>query len=443
MDFFCLLLLLVTVLLRPMELVPAMEGWPLYQITIVACLVFSAPKLLNQLSLRSLRVRPITVCVLGLFVAVVLSHLAHLRTSEAATTAEEFSKCALLYLLVVAVVTDRSRLHYVLLCLLGCILVLVILSLLHFHGIIDLHNMHMEFVEGRILQQTEVDQETGEIHLIARLQSTGIFNDPNDFALLLVFGICLGLYFLTSDRARIRRLLWLVPVGLFAYALALTQSRGGFMALVAALLLLFRERFGWKKALLLAGGTVPVLVLLFAGRQTNINVEDRQDTAQARIHLWSEGFEHFRQSPVFGMGADTYADEIGLVAHNSYVHSYVELGFLGGTFFVGAIYVSLLLLRRASARRVMVCDPQLRRLRPYLVAAVVGYAVGILSLSRVYFPPTYIVLALASVYAHRATTQPRLPPLPINVRFAGRLLAVSTLCLAGFYLFVRAFAQFS
>ena len=55
-----------------MELVPAVEGWPLYQVTILICLVLSAPNVLSHLTLRSLRARPITVCVLGLFVAVIL-----------------------------------------------------------------------------------------------------------------------------------------------------------------------------------------------------------------------------------------------------------------------------------------------------------------------------------------------------------------------------------
>ena len=44
------------------------------------------------------------------------------------------------------------------------------------------------------------DPNTGEMTKVNRMCGTGIFNDPNDFALILVTAIPLGLYWLT-DRA--------------------------------------------------------------------------------------------------------------------------------------------------------------------------------------------------------------------------------------------------
>ena len=43
---------------------------------------------------------------------------------------------------------------------------------------------------------------------------------------------------------------------------------------------------------------------------------------------------------------DRSADLAGLVAHNSFVHAYVELGFLGGTFFFGCFLFAGLAGRR-------------------------------------------------------------------------------------------------
>src|SRR5436309_3285608 len=76
-GFVLFILLNATLFVRPAEIVPALIGVEIYQALILACLLASFPGVLEQLTPRSLERRPATVCVLGLFVAVLLSHLAH------------------------------------------------------------------------------------------------------------------------------------------------------------------------------------------------------------------------------------------------------------------------------------------------------------------------------------------------------------------------------
>src|SRR6185312_4884877 len=79
LGFVLFVLLNAMLFVRPAEIVPALLGWEIYQVCILACLLTSFPVLLEQLQPRALEARPLTVCVLGLLLAVVLSHLTAFR----------------------------------------------------------------------------------------------------------------------------------------------------------------------------------------------------------------------------------------------------------------------------------------------------------------------------------------------------------------------------
>ena len=137
-------------------------------------------------------------------------------------------------------------------------------------------------------------------------------------------------------------MLWVAPLGMFLYALKLTYSRGGLLTFGAGFLTFIHARFGWKKAILVAGLLLPAVIVIFGGRATTVNVSSTGDTSQERIQMWAEGFSLFRQAPLFGIGMNQYAEHFLLVAHNSFVEMYVELGFFGGTLFSGIFYTSVL-----------------------------------------------------------------------------------------------------
>src|SRR5262249_61286153 len=152
---------------------------------------------------------------------------------------------------------------------------------------------------------------------------------------------------------------------------------------------------------------------------------------------WSAGLEAFRTAPVFGIGIDRYPEITGgLAAHNSYVHSYVELGFVGGTLFAGAVALALWGVYRLGASRKELIDPQLLRLRPYLVAINAGYAAGMFSSSRCYDFTTYYLLGLAAVYLNLALPQLPDPMLRVSPRLLLRLVLLSFVFLACIQVYV-------
>ncbi len=420
------LLVNVAMFVRPSEIFPALDGVPIYESLILACGLFSCLAVMEHLSWRSLAERPITICVIGVLVAIALSHLSHLRLGQARTGTMIFLKVVIYYLLLVVNLCTVARLRQFLFWLVLMIGALTALALLQYHEVINID----------ALKVLELKDEEDAVFM-RRLQSTGIFNDPNDLSLILVAGMILCLYWFGERRTGPLRVCWLVPFVVLGYALTLTGSRGGLLGLLAGLVVLFRSRYSWVKTAALAAVMVPALLLVAGGRQANIDLASREDTAQERFQLWSEGLILLRQSPLFGIGYDQYQEQVLMVAHNSYVHCYTELGFFGGTLFVGAFYCGWLALRRGNEAGRTVGDPDVQRLRPYLLAMLCAYAVGLFSLSRSYILTTYLVLGLTAVYMALASRDGALSMPRFDSRLLGRLGAVSALCLVGIYVFVR------
>src|SRR5207249_4102486 len=158
---------------------------------------------------------PITVCVLGMLAAVVLSHLSDFSIYGARTSGWEFWKVLVYYLLFVGLVNTPSRMRWFLTWLVGFIVVIAGLALLQYHGVIDIPAL-------AAMEQRDIDEETGEIIVFYRLCSTGVYNDPNDLCLILVAAMAVCLYWLTGRGTSLLGRLPSIPLlGLFGYALYL------------------------------------------------------------------------------------------------------------------------------------------------------------------------------------------------------------------------------
>jgi putative inorganic carbon (hco3(-)) transporter len=402
---------------RPTEVVPGLVGLELYQATIVICLLFSFPVILAEL--QDLRGRAITACVLGFNLFLVLSNVVNLRPGEAFAGGVEFFKVVLYFLLCVGLLTTTDRVRIFLWWLAVFVTICALLTVLEYHGLIQLPNL-TKLKDGEFI----------------RLRGSGIFADPNDLCVLMAVGLLLALYWLTEGSSGLlARLFWLASLVLMGYAVSLTQSRGGLLAVLAGLAVLIRARFGWRWAIFLGLPLLMGLVLFVGGRQTTLSTE--QGTGQDRIQLWSEGLQMVRSAPVLGVGFDHYTEEAGLVAHNSYLHAFAEMGLLGGGCFLGAVATALAGLYALCRDFRRVRDDELRRLHPFLMGAVVSYATGMLSLTLITPIPTWTMLALSAVYCRLAQADPPPPAVRIDGRFVQRVLVLSVVYLLCLYVFVR------
>ncbi len=430
-GFFFFLLVNAALFVRPAEIVPAVEGWNIYEFLILACLALSIPAVLEQFSGRSLELRPITICVLGVFAAVLLSHLIQLDFEKLEQNGVLFGKIVVYYVLFVGLVDSPARLRVFLFWMTLFATATITITVLQFHGVITLPNLKQ-------VMDSAHDKMTGQDVAFMRLSGSGIFNDPNEIGVLIAMAFLLSLYWLFDKTSGALRVIWAAPLVFFIYALTLTQSRGAVLALATGVALFLTARFGWRAALLGCAALLPVGAYVLAGRMTAISTHE--GTAQERIQIWSDGIILMRDAPFFGVGKDNFSKAIDHVAHNSYLQCFVELGAFGGMFFLGAFYLaSSQLLRMGERRKHAFLDSEMARLHPYIAGVVASYAVGMVSLTLCYNLPTYTVLALATVFTRTAPMNPPLSPTRFDFKLLGRLFVVAVVGFGVLYLFVRFF----
>ncbi len=442
MAFVLFILVNAAMFIRPAEIVPALLGWEIYFYVILACLIVSAPDVLKQLTSQSLEKQPITLCVFGLAALVPIPFLLSGDLGEAWRTCFHFAKVVVYYVLFISVVTTPARLRVVLVCILTFSGIVTLLAILRYHDVIQLNTIESlkDSVSGR----------WGETTAIQRLQGTGIFQDPNELCVLLSALLPLCLYFLITDRNVFLKALCLPLVPLFAYAVYLTQSRGGFIAFAGGLGVLMWMRFGWRKAAVAGAIGLPLLLMLFAGRQTDISTST--GTARTRVELWRDWFMVFRENPLFGKGMSLPKEEDVKnrrtdverphLAHNTFLQSFADMGLMGGCLMVGAFLTALWSLYRFNSQDAMLLQLDLKTQQPYFFAVIGAYAIGMLSLSIGYIVPTYLMLALSASYtqmAQRAALAAP-PPLRLDLPLLGRFVAAGFCMLFCIYIFVRIFA---
>ena len=429
MGFFLFLLLNAVLFLRPEELMPSITGLQIYYWVICANLIVCAPAILNQLAVKKLVRNPVTVCVLGVLATIFTSHLVRFDLWSARMGAFEFMKVVLYFLLLMAVVNSKKRMLWFLTAIVVFTLAINTLAVLQYHGTINIEAL-------TVLMQNDYDEATGAAFEIPRMRATGIFGDPNDLSMIIVAAVMICGASLFSPRLGMARFALAVPIGFLLYALTLTQSRGGLLALLAGCGTVVYFRYGWQKALLAAAAGVPVL-LAVGGRQADLGGAMSGGTGEGRAELWSEGIQLFKTSPLFGIGFKKFADEVGLVAHNSYVHTVTELGFFGGMFFLGVFAISAFTLWQLSRKRKQIADPTLRRLLPFVCALLVAYGVSMFSLSRSYVVPTYLIAGLAATYIRLAAPRAAFKLPSFNFKMLQRLATAEVAMIAVTYLFIK------
>ena len=434
MDFVLFLLVNLTLFVRPGELIPALEGLPIYNYLILAALASALPRVLDQLRPERLARSPITACILAMIPAVALSHLMHFDLWSARIGAFTFTKSVVYYLVLISVVNSSERLRLFLYAIALFAAMNSAIAILHYYGIVTVESI-------KIKEELEIDPETDEPFVIPRLCATGLFGDPNDLSMITVAGVVICMLAMDDKRMGVFRIAWTIPLALFFATLVLTKSRGGMLAFAAATLMFSYLRFGLWKTAAAAALLLPALALGVGGRQTDMSSGFQGGTGQARVELWSEGLVVLKSSPLFGIGFNSYGDHVGLVAHNSFIHAFVELGLIGGGLFLGAFWFTALsfwkIRRRIGSEYRLTTNLTFRRMHPFLVTMLCGYSVSMLSLSRAYVEPTYFALGVANAYFLEAGRLGIPTPVRVNVRRMLELAAISVGFLVLVYLFIK------
>ena len=254
----------------------------------------------------------------------------------------------------------------------------------------------------------------------------GLFSDPNDLALSLVTAVPLVYWLIQRQTHPTRRLLYTSLLGVIVGGVVASQSRGGFIALLAVVLLVLRVS-RQKRLAIAAGVAILVAVIVIAPdgafeRFSTIKNFDQEETSRIRLHMWKSGLAMFLDHPVTGVGTGMFSVAYGQdyrspdfpyntwwTAHNSVIQVAAELGLPGLVLWFGLIASGLATLRRTRAQ-LGAAGPESAdlseagQLNIALRNALFGFLIGALFLSRAY--DWLLVIVLGLILAGYRMTEP-------------------------------------
>jgi len=244
-------------------------------------------------------------------------------------------------------------------------------------------------VNGIVQYQTGVG--LGNVGMVLdRIYGLGIFNDPNDLGMTFVMTVPFVLMMIGLPGTwLIFRILGIIVLGVLLVAMYDTNSRGAILGLDASMVAYSFIKFSKPKASILAAVLVAVVAVASPSRGGEITFDE--SSAQTRIQSWAEGWAMMKSHPLTGVGYDQYTEYHYAVAHNSFVHTFAELGLTGAYIFVGMFYWYFKGLNRIPDSN--------KEFLPWRRALRVS-AIGMLTcgwfLSRQYVPIYYMLLAMGA-----------------------------------------------
>lgn len=407
-PFVGLLLFCVMLYLRPEETFPALQGTRLT----LAISVASAVGLALQLALNRQGVvrTPLNVMIIGFGMALAASTATLGNSSEAMIDA---GRLVLLVLLILNLVRSPQRYQSLVSTVLVCTAYLALYSI-------------YLFLTGHGLQHGDIQ----------RAEATGIFGDPNDLACTIVPGLGLCLPRLMTARGRARVFYGLLA-GIFVWAILTTNSRGGMLAMLAVIGG-FSLMFMRNKALALAIAVSVGFVFLVLGPSRMTTFDSTEASANMRFWYWSFGVELLFQYPILGAGYGQFLElNHGMLAHNSFVQCFAELGLVGYFFWIGCLYYGF--RKRAQMETGLALTPEFQRDLLGARVALMGFLVAGYFVTRTYVPTLYLFVSLP-VAAQVAATLGNPVPREKAGGWGADWLRIFGICLASI-LFIKIFAE--
>ncbi len=359
---------------RPHEFIPALESVPL--VPIVGAAAFVSMMIRGILTGRPPKLfhNPQDRLLWWFFVAVLASHLSHLEFGDAVQSGYTFLTVMVFYFLITNLVNTEKRLRTFSDAMVLLTLVLAMQGIVQFYTGTGLAGQ--TFVEDR------------------RIQSLAGFGNPNALAMALLAALPFVYFDLTGRVSVLRKLYSAAAIAALLYALYLTNSRGGMVALGGMITVMLVRKVGWFRGLVMGGAAFAAIYVFGPSRMSTIS--PTEPSAYGRIVAWKTAFEMLRSSPVFGVGAEAWGTKYqSLVAHNSFMHCAAEVGLFGL-----AAWVMLILVTMRNLHFVSRSDPAsggsgVGTFAEKIFFAGLSYVITMLFISKTYSSLLFIIVALA------------------------------------------------
>jgi probable O-glycosylation ligase (exosortase A-associated) len=257
----------------------------------------------------------------------------------------------------------------------------------------------------------------------------GLLLDNNDFSLAMVMNLPFLFYLATVEERPKVKLFLRGAFVLTIMTIALTGSRGGFLAMATACgAMVLKSRY---KAIGIGTGIFGAALFFalipqdYRDRLMSIKTAAKEDaSAIGRLQAWSVALEMIADKPLFGVGFQNFVSQYGnyepspgahlmhRVTHNSYLQIWAESGTFAFVFFLAVLFSTILLCRRLQ-RTIRVRDgpPWIHQYAAAIEVTFYGFLMGAMFLNRAHFDFIYmmsaIAIALAIVTRHELAAQER------------------------------------
>jgi len=401
LAYFGLILFMIVYFARPEDWVPGLASVPLARITgllILLALTFSFSQIRWHMPQEVIF---LALLVVQLWLAALFSPV---WRGGAVNLMLDFTKVLPLVIVIYAAVRSMKRLRSIIFVQAASISIIAIVSILDRH-----------ISAGRLQGALST-----------------IYGDPNDLALAIDLSLPLCLILALTTVSRWKKITWTIAMLAMIYAVALTASRAGAIALaVAAVVCLWRLGVGSRRFYLLL--LVPVALIAFWLLSGNVLRERFNQTsiesspsgqataasgsAQQRKELFMQSLRVTVQHPLFGVGPGNFVVVSGVwhVTHNTFTQLSAEGGLPALVLYVLVFWYGLANLRHLRKYRMI--GKEIRLFSMALEASLSAFLVGSLFLSDAYQVFTYCLVAYTSVLRlialrnRRVSAGPPLPPM--------------------------------
>ena len=319
LTFIALFLFSIVLYFRPYEMIPSLSSFTTmaYWIGIVTLAIYVPSQFMAE---GNLTARPREINLILLFgLAAILSMPMAVSPGEAYT---EFTELLLKALIIFIVFVNVTRTEMRLKLMMW--LAFAVSLYLSFWAVSDYSNGI--FREGSAYYNNQ--RIGGAIR--------GLFGNSNDLALHLVTMVPLAIGFAFTSKNFLKRIVYIGLGALFMAAVVVTFSRGGFLGLFIAALVLLRK-IGRKNKLLSTGALVVAMVTLLSlapgtyfDRIGTIfsSASDHTGSSSQRTEILKRSVRVTLRYPLFGVGVGNFHHKSvhELVTHNAYTQVSSEMG---------------------------------------------------------------------------------------------------------------------
>ena len=241
----------------------------------------------------------------------------------------------------------------------------------------------------------------------------GGFSNPNDLAINLAINFPLCLAFLIGARGVLKKLIWAVAVLAMIYAVIATYSRSGMIAMVICFVICVWE-FGLKGkrpqvviaaiVMLAVAAGVAVTTPRYVLRLKTLvggNIQGTMDhgSLDARRELLAQSIQVTLEHPIFGVGPGNFEAYTASwrVTHNTYTQLSSEAGIPALIMFLVILLLAFRNLKRVAKAPGYKTNREMQLFTNALRAAVAAYIVGAMFASTAYTLYPYFVVAYTTV----------------------------------------------